>query len=90
MKDETAIQPGSEERRELLKKIGAVGAFAVPAIATFKLSELKVHASGFGSGDLDKAWDSYWGQHTDFFGSGVQFWSQARETWYRIWMLLNP
>ena len=36
----------SRSRREMLKKVGKVSAFAVPTIVSFKVSELAVAGSG--------------------------------------------
>ena len=82
-----------ESRRSILKKMGRVSAFTIPVIASFQLSELKVHASVGGADpsqplDLNSAWDTYWSDHNDFLGGDKSYWEQAKDTWFAWWQLL--
>ena len=40
-------ESNNASRREVLKRAGKAAAFITPMLLTFKLSEVKVHASGF-------------------------------------------
>ncbi len=80
-------ETSGENRRELLKKVGT---FAVPAVATFTLSEMKVHASGLGGGDVDQAWDSFWTpEKTSWLGGTKDWWNSNRTAWYNVWSSLK-
>lgn len=74
----------TDNRREALKKVGA---FAVPAVATFTLSEMKVHASGsIGTDVIDQAWDKFWvPEKTSWLGGTKDWWSSNKTTWYNVW-----
>lgn len=79
-----------ENRRTMLKKVGAASTFAVPAVASFTFSELKVHASGLPNNNLETTWTNYWSTNNSFWGSTAGQWSTMKETWYSIFMAFGP
>ena len=76
-------------RRNALKKVGT---FAVPAVATFSLSEMKVHASGInsGAGEMDRAWNNFWGPNRTTWLTKNKSWREGeKDFWWTIWNLLQ-
>jgi hypothetical protein len=83
MKTNTEDSP-RENRRSVLKKAGAAGAFVIPAVASFTLTELKVRASGLPQTEIETNWTTYWSSHNSFWGSTAVQWSVMKETWFSI------
>lgn len=76
-----------DDRRAVLKKAGA---FAIPAVATFALSELQARASGIKVDGLDHDWNSFWTpSRTDWFTKPKSWWETDKEFWWTIWKAMK-
>ena len=76
-------------RRSALKKMGKAGAFILPAITTFRLTELNVRASGYQTTSINSAWQNYWKNNNNFLTQAENFWGNQKDRWYNIWSFMN-
>lgn len=84
------MSPHTENRRRALKRMARTSAFIVPAVATFKLTELNVQASGLGGNPTgEQAWRNYWSRHRVFLRRRREFWENQRERWHRLYTYLQ-
>jgi hypothetical protein len=81
---------GKLSRRKALKRLGRTGAFIIPTVMTFKMTELTVRASGITTKpECEQVWKTYWDSHTTFLNRQQDYWQSQETRFYRLWTYLK-